>query len=348
MTSSFRGLLFALRTITVAACTAIAAVSTITTGALTRSASTTSIEGTDDLRDSNDPPVSKWNLNFLPPEAIQAMDKIYGGDPDVAVAIARTLERSQPNHPLGYLLEGQARWWKVYCAACEIRDGMVEAWKQNKQPEDDDFLSLADKIVQTAGAQLAKSDTAEMHLYAGIGWNLKARLYLLRGESRSLAQASLSSRAEAIRALQLDPQMADATTLLGLYNYYVDALSPFVKVLRVLVGIPGGDKETGLRQMETGMNHGVFLAVDIRFVHARLLRQYDQKYEQALSDIQLIVRRYPRNPLFLLLAGNLNAELGRNGEASEYFHAALKSEVRDPTCSARVQDIANSFLTALK
>ena len=113
----------------------------------------------------------------------------------------------------------------------------------------------------------------------------------MRGESRNLARASLSSRAEATRALELDPQMADATTLLGLYNYYVDALSPFVKMLRVLVGIPGGDKATGLMQMETGMNRGVFLAVDIRFVHARLLRQYDQKYEQALSDMKPLIGR---------------------------------------------------------
>ena len=203
------------------------------------------------------------------------------------------------------------------------------------------------KVIDTAGAQLARSDTAEMRVYARIGWNLKARVYLLRGENRNVARASIASRAEMLRALELDPQMSDATTILGIYNYYVDALSPFVKLLRIFMGIPGGDKATGIRQMETGMNQGGFLAVDARFILARVLRQYDQKYEEALSDAGPLVARYPHNPLFSLLLGNLNAELGRNAKASEYFHAALQSQVPDSACTARIRDIANSFLVSL-
>jgi len=86
-----------------------------------------------------------------------------------------------------------------------------------------------------------------------------------------------------LRALKIDPQMSDATTILGIYNYYVDALSPFVKLLRIVMGIPGGDKATGVKQMEIGMNRGGFLAVDARFILARVLRQYNQKYLQTGS-----------------------------------------------------------------
>ena len=39
-----------------------------------------------------------------------------------------------------------------------------------------------------------------------------------------------------LRALELDPQMADATAVLGVYNYYVDTLSGIVKLLRVFHG----------------------------------------------------------------------------------------------------------------
>jgi len=291
-------------------------------------------------------PARAGNISF-PPEAIQAMDKIYAGDPDAAITFAHLFERSQPDHPFGYLLEDQARWWKMYCAACEIKSGMVEAWKRNREPEDDVYLMLADKVIDTAEAQLAKSDTAEMRVYAGIGWNLKARVYLLRGENRNVARASIASRAEMLRALQLDPQMSDATTILGIYNYYVDALSPFVKLLRIFMGIPGGDKALGVKQMEAGMNQGGFLSVDARFILARVLRQYDQQYEQALSDAGPLVARYPHNPLFSLLLGNLNAELGRNAKASEYFHSALQSQVPDSACAARIHDIAKSFLASL-
>jgi len=129
--------------------------------------------------------------------------------------------------------------------------------------------------------------------------------------------------------------------------YYVDALSPFVKLLRIFMGIPGGDKALGVKQMEAGMNQGGFLSVDARFILARVLRQYDQQYEQALSDAGPLVARYPHNPLFSLLLGNLNAELGRNAKASEYFHSALQSQVPDSACAARIHDIAKSFLASL-
>src|ERR1700722_16282304 len=66
----------------------------------------------------------------LPLEARQAMDAIYGGDPGGGFPICRGLQRGRPEHPLGYLLEGEALWWKRYCATCEIRYGMADAWKR--------------------------------------------------------------------------------------------------------------------------------------------------------------------------------------------------------------------------
>ena len=282
----------------------------------------------------------------LPVQAAQAMNNIYDGDSDAAIAIARELEKSQPEDPLGYLLEDEALWWKTYCAACEIKWGMLEAWKRGKRPEDESYLALADKAIYLARARIAKSDTAQMHLYAGIAWALKTRLYGLRDEHRAAARAAVSARAQFLRCLQLDPQMADATAGLGLYNYYVDTLSPVIKLLRFFMGIPGGNKEEGLRQMQTGMEQGVLLAVDTRFYLAKNLRTYDQKYEQALSVAEPLVGRYPHNPVFFLLLGNLNAELGRSAKASEYFDAALNLSIPDAACAARVRYLANSFLAS--
>ena len=259
----------------------------------------------------------------LPPEALRAMDKMYGGDPDAAIVIAHDMEQARPDHPLGYLLEAEASWWKRYCAACEIKYGMVDLWRRNKESDDIEYLKLTDEVIRLAQAQLAKSDTAEMHTYAGLGWALKVRIYALRAEYRNAARTAVSGRTEMLAALKLDPDMADATAALGIYNYYVDAVSPIVKFLRIFMGIPGGDKQTGVKQMEIGMNQGLFLAVDVRFILARALRTYDQKYQQALTVAEPLVSRYPHNPMFLLVLGNLNAELGRKEKAAEYFHAAL-------------------------
>ncbi|MDE3109872.1 MAG: tetratricopeptide repeat protein [Acidobacteriota bacterium] len=282
----------------------------------------------------------------LPPEAAQALTQIYSGDPDAAINAARAIEQSDPQDPLGYAIEAEALWWKIYCASCEVQWGIVDAWKGGKGPDGDAYLMLSEKVVQLANAQMARQDSAEMHLYAGMGWALQSRLYGLRDERRKAARTGVRARSEFIHALRLDPDLADADVGLGLYNYYVDTLSPIVKLLRIFMGIPGGSKQEGVRQLEIGMQRGVLLPVVARFYLAKNLRTYDLHYDQALSIAEPLAVEYPQNPVFLLLVGNLNAELGRHASAADYFRAALKSAGSDPACAARIAQIANDFLSA--
>jgi tetratricopeptide (TPR) repeat protein len=303
------------------------------------------------------PPVHAGEIK-LPPEAVQAMNKMYSGDPDGAIAMLRNLEQSQPENPLPFLLEGEARWWKIYCANLEIKYGMIDAWKRGKKPEDEPFLLLADKVIDLAHAQITKSDSAEMRFYAGMGFALKVRLEVLRGENRAVAHAGVAARSEFLRALELDPQMPDATAGLGLYNYYVDSLSTSVKILRFFMGIPGGSRTEGIRQMQFGIDRGVVTPVEMRFHLARNLRTFDYQYQRAIVVAQPLVERYPANPIFQLLLGNLNAEMGRPLKTAEYFQTALKISSQPaaadwrpacpscPTCFARVHEIAKAFLNS--
>jgi hypothetical protein len=295
----------------------------------------------------------------LPAAAKEGIARMYGGDPDGAIALFRTLEESQPEDPLGYLLEGEARWWKIYCAAYEVKWGMVDAWKKPKEARDNEYLALAEKAIHLAEKQLAAKETAKMHLYAGIGLALEARLHGLRDEHRATAHAGVKAREHFLRALELDPDMADADAGLGLYNYYVDTLSGFVKVLRVFMGIPGGSKKEGIRQLERAMKEGELTAVEARFYLAKNLRTYDHQYEQAITILEPLVESYPHNPIFLLLLGNVNAENGRAVKAAEYLHAAqgathteadcgtgAGSSACEP-CAARVKAVAQTMLATV-
>ena len=294
-----------------------------------------------------------------PPEAQQAMDTMYAGDFEGAIKILRRLEQAQPENPLGFLLEGEALWWKIYCADSQVKYGMVDAWKRGKKPEDEAYFALAGKAIRLAQERIAKSDTAEMHLYAGMGLALKARMDALRGENHAVAHAGLAARAEFLRALELDSQMADATGGLGLYNYYVDSLPGVVKFLRFFMGIPGGNKKEGIQQMQTAIEHGVLMPVEMRFYLAKNLRTYDQDYERAIGVAEPLVTRYPKNPVFQLFLLNLNVEMGRNDKAAEYFRATIKLAEPDSacgncgscagcsSCATHARELANSLLGSL-
>jgi tetratricopeptide (TPR) repeat protein len=295
----------------------------------------------------------------LTPEAAQAMEKMYGGDPDGAIAMLHTYEAAHPDDPLPFTIEAEARWWKMYCDASDIKWGLFDSQKRGKKPEDDSYFTLADHVIQLAQAAIAQHDTSENHLYAGIGYALKTRMYGLRNEYRIAAKNGVAARTEFIRALELDPNNADASVGLGFYNYYVDTLSPIVKVLKFFMGIPGGNKEEGIKQIQVGVEHGVLLAVDARFYQARNFRTYEQRYEEALAIAVPLTTRYPHNPLFLLLVGNLNIELSRKPKAAEYFNAVLNLPALVPpaggcsggmcdACSAHVRVLAQTFLDSIR
>ena len=283
----------------------------------------------------------------VPPAATAGLEALYAGDQDAAIEIFQKIQREQPEHPLGYILEVEARWWTIYCSSAEFKYGMTDAWRRTKRAEDQPYFDLAQKANTLAEAQLRNAETAEMHFYAGMGQALIARLYSLRGENRAAARLGVPARAHFIRALALDPGLADADLGIGLYNYYVDTLSGLAKILRFFMGIPGGSKRDGVKQLEHAVASGALTQAEARFQLAKNLRNYDQDYHRALAVIEPLMEQYPSNPFFQLLQGDLYAKLSRKEEAALCFRVAAALPVRDPQCRQRIQELTRAALSAL-
>lgn len=280
----------------------------------------------------------------VPTEIRQALGQLYGGNPGGALRAARKYENAHPDDPLGYLLEGEARWWELYCSASELRWGMIDAWKLPAGSATKPYLDVTKKAIDLAERQPGAAESAKAHLYAGMGYALEARLYGLRGQNRATARAGVRGRSQFLKALKLDSGLADADTGLGLYNYYVDTLSPAVKVLRFFLGIPGGSKRTGIHQLEIAMSRGQLTAVEARFYLAKNLRTYDRDYAQAQTLLEPLARRYPRNPIFLLMLGNIDLDLGRKAEASAELNQVERLEMPNDSCFDRSRELARQLL----
>jgi hypothetical protein len=285
----------------------------------------------------------------IPPEATEAIQLMYSGKTDQAVALARKLEAARLEHPLGYLIEADILWWKIYCKRSERKYNTIDAWSHTRPADSDDDadLALADKVTRLAIASIAKSDSAEMELYAGLGYASRARLLGLRYEKMPVARAGVEARRHLLRCLELDPNMADANLGLGLYNYYVDTLSAMAKIMRFFMGIPGGDKGVGLRQLETASTKGELTQMEARFNLSKNLRNYDFDYARAEQVAAPLLSAYPGNPVFLLLAGDIEQKLGHNDAAAARFRAAAASTVVDTECAAQVQKLAREALTTI-
>ena len=285
----------------------------------------------------------------LPPEAREAIDLMYLGEPARAIALAHKLEEARPDHPLGYLIEADVLWWNIYCNWSERKYNTIDAWSHPRPANeaDDADLALADKVASLAEADIAKSDTAEMELYAGLGYASRARLLGLRYEKMPVARAGVEARKHLLRCLELDPNMVDAYLGLGLYNYYVDTLSTLARVLRFFMGIPGGDKREGLRQLEIASTRGELTRLEARFNMAKSLRNYDRDYARALEAAAPLAKEYPGNCIFLLQAGDIEQKLGHTEAAAAKFRAAASAPWEEAGCALRAHQLASEALASL-
>jgi tetratricopeptide (TPR) repeat protein len=162
-----------------------------------------------------------------------------------------------------------------------------------------------------------------------------------------VARAGVEARKHLLRCLELDPGMADAYLGLGLYNYYVDTLSAMAKILRFFMGIPGGDKREGLRQLEIASTQGQLTQLEARFNMAKNLRNYDFDYARAKQSAAELVAKYPGNCIFLLLAGDIEQKLGHTQEAATKFHSAAAATWENAACAERAHRLATDALASL-
>jgi tetratricopeptide (TPR) repeat protein len=282
----------------------------------------------------------------LPAGTDAILEHIYSGQIELAIPAAQAMERELPEHPLGYLLEAEARWWVIWCLAAEYKYGMNLPRHRPKAAGDQVYMEVVAKAETLADAALTKHESAEMHLYAGMAGGLASRIYGLRGENRAAARAGVRAREHFLRALALDHALADADMGIGLYNYYVDTLSTIARVLRFFMGIPGGSKEDGIRQLHRAIDHGQLTPPLAQYYLAINLHLFDQKYEQALTVAMPLVEKYPENPIFRLVRGDLYGKLGRKELAIADYHAAAAAPINDAACRKKIEHLVKESLAA--
>jgi len=120
------------------------------------------------------------------------------------------------------------------------------------------------------------------------------------------------------------------------------------KILRFFMGIPGGDKHEGLRQLEIASTKGELTRAEARFNLAKNLRNYDRDYARAEQAAAILVAEYPENCIFLLQAGDIEQKLGHTEEAAARFRAAAAAHSDDAACMERSHELAREALASLE
>ena len=274
-----------------------------------------------------------WSQETVPTQkegiatACHGMQLLMDGDIDGAIQVFRQVEQADPESPLGYVLEADANWWKIYLTEGNLTDPDVfEALSEKVTPYDAEFLRLNNLAIQKAQAQIHNhQDQARAYLYQGFAYALEARLEALRDHALATARAGKQMRSLSNAALKLDPTLYDADLGVGIYNYFEATLPTYVKMLRFLIHLPGGSRELGLQQLQTAAEKGEVTKGEAQFHLAKnFSRNNEQQYARSLEIFQAMVREYPDSPLWKLLVGGVEIRMGQTQEGEALYREVVK------------------------
>ena len=255
------------------------------------------------------------------------VDLLMDGKLDESIAVFREIQQADPQSPLGDVLEANALWWTIYYSTGNLTDPDVFiANNKSAIANDAAFEKLVNSALAKSEAKIkANKDVARSHLYAGMAWGLRGRLAALRDKRLATASAAKKMRASLLEATRLDPNLTDAYAGLGNYNYYVDTLSAIVKVLGFFIGLPGGDRTEGLKQLELCAAKGELARVEAKFYLAKnLSRPNERQFERSAQLFRELAREYPSNGLFPMMVASLQCRMGHAEPCESGYRAVLK------------------------
>jgi predicted Zn-dependent protease len=87
--------------------------------------------------------------------------------------------------------------------------------------------------------------------------------------------------------------------------------------------------------------------VGARFYLAKNLRMYDHEYARSLEVFSPLIDEFPRNPVFRLIIGDIQAKLGRREVAAESFRQARQFSSGDTPCDRHLRALAQQSTTTL-
>ena len=259
--------------------------------------------------------------------ARRGLDLLMNGDPDGAIAVFSEIRRDDPQSPLGYLLEADATWWRIYFATGNLIDPDVfDVVSSPATPYDSHFESLIHATINKSEARIrAGQDVARSYLYEGMAYALEARLAGLRGKDLPTARAGKKMRAHLLKALELDPELTDAYLGVGIYNYFVDTLPTIVKILKFFIGLPSGSRTLGLEQLQDAAEHGELTRGEAGFYLAKdFSRGNERQYAKSLELFEKLRSEYPRNPFWPLMVGSLQIRLGHDAEGDALYREVYR------------------------
>ena len=236
------------------------------------------------------------------------LDHLYGMRRDEAINAFNAIEELYPEHPIGPFLRGLTIWWDI----------MVEL---PKNVHDDAFFKEMDVVVSRANRMLKRNrKDFDAMFFKGAALGFSGRLKSNRGRWLKAAVDGKTSLDYIMAIAEREDDNADFGFGRGIYDYFAVAIPesyPGVKPLMILM--PRGNKERGLRRLERTMNEGHFIRTESAYFLLQIYYGYERDFRKSLEYVQWLREQHPANSFFHAFEGRVYARWGRYRSANQIF-----------------------------
>lgn len=238
--------------------------------------------------------------------------RFYQGDLRGAYEHFRRLEERDPNN----LAASYGVLSSLYVS--DAAEGSLEQ----------EFEKRAQQLLDRAGAGYERdSRDLEALFYLAqthglrAGYRIQRRRNFLGG-----VRDAIESKRYGEAYVKLNPGRADAYLALGLYDYYADLAPSLVKLFRLLLFLPGGNRVEGLKRLEYAAHHGEMWAPQAQLELIQIYGWFEGRVDEALRLAQALNHQIPDNPEVALRLARLCAgpALEDYDCAADYFGLVLQ------------------------
>jgi tetratricopeptide (TPR) repeat protein len=183
--------------------------------------------------------------------------------------------------------------------------------------------SLTSQAVSLSDARI-KSNSRDKDAYFARGYARAIHAAYIGMADHSFVSGlhqAVQAKSDCQKALQIDPQYADAKMIIGIQEFSVASLPGFLRFAAGMFG-QGGSKDDGLKLLHECADKGTITPIEARTALTIFLR-HDGRYQEALAVQHGLSEDYPHDYLFRLEEGNLTKDMGDGPKAITVYKAVI-------------------------
>lgn len=217
----------------------------------------------------------------------KGIDHIYNLEFEQGEREFTELVRARPQDPAGHFFLAMVNWWRI----------LIDI--DNRQ-YDDRFLDSLDVVVDLCDELLDRNENdVRAMFFKGGAIGFQGRLKFHRNDYLGAVSAGKRALPLVQDASASDPKNYDIFLGTGIYNYYAEVIPdqyPWTRPL--LLFLPSGDKQMGIRQLTTCIEKGKYAGIECTYFLMQIYYSYEKDFQRALVLALSLNSRFPDNALF--------------------------------------------------